>query len=63
MRRIHPLKLEIVQRDLNQLDVAEASHMSASRLNRILNGRVKPRDYELKNLAKALGIEREALPV
>jgi len=60
MKKIHPYKLEIVQRGLNQLDVAEAAHMSASRLNRILNGRGEPRDYELKNLRRALGLDREA---
>jgi len=63
MKIIHPLKLETVRRGLNQLDLAEASHISASRLNRILNGRTKPRDYELKNLAKALGVKREALQI
>ena len=56
MRKIHPLKLEIIQRGLNQLDIADAAHLSASRLNRILNGRAEPRAYELKNLRRALGL-------
>ena len=63
MKRIHPLKLEIVRRGLNQLDLAEAWHKSASRLNRILICRTKPRDYELKKLAKALDVKREALQI
>ena len=56
MRKIHPIKLEIVQRGLNQLDVAEAAYISPGRLNRILNGRVEPCDYELKNLRRVLGL-------
>ena len=63
MRRVSPLKIEIIRRGLYQGDVAQEAHMSESRLSRILNGRAQPRDYELKNLAKALGIEREELPV
>lgn len=63
MRKVSPLKLEIVRRGLVQCDVALAAHLSETRLNRILNGRTKPRDYELKNLAQALGMRREELPV
>jgi transcriptional regulator with XRE-family HTH domain len=63
MARLTALKMEILRRRLVQADLAEDIGVSESRLSRIVNGRVEPRDYELKNLAKALGIEREALPV
>lgn len=63
MPRITPLKLEIVNRRLIQADLAEKAEMSEYRLSRIVNGRTKPRDYELKNLAKALGVKQEALPI
>jgi transcriptional regulator with XRE-family HTH domain len=59
MKKIHPFKIEVVRRGLNQLDLAEAAHMNPSRLNRILNGRVEPQEYELKNLRQALGLKRE----
>ena len=62
MRKVSPLKLEIVRRGLVQADVAKAAHMGESRLSRILNDRVQPADHELSNLAKALGISREELP-
>lgn len=57
MRKISPFKLEIVRRGLIQGDVAQAAGLSETRLNRILNGRVLPRDYELKNLSAALGMK------
>lgn len=63
MKKVSPLKLEIVRRGLIQGDVAQAAYMSETRLNRILNGRSKPRDYEIKNLALALGLKREDLQV
>lgn len=63
MPRITPLKLEIVNRRLIQADLAEAAHMSEYRLSRIVNGRTKPTEYERKNLAQALGMRREELPV
>ena len=63
MPRITPLKQEIVKRGLLQADIAEIAELSESRLSRIVNGRVKPREYERKVLAKALGIEREDLPI
>jgi len=63
MRRVSPLKIEIIRRGLYQGDVAQEAHISESRLSRILNGRTKPRDYELKNLAKALGVKRVALQI
>jgi transcriptional regulator with XRE-family HTH domain len=63
MARLTALKMEILRRRLIQADLAEDIGISESRLSRIVNGRVKPRDYELKNLTKALGIEREALQV
>jgi transcriptional regulator with XRE-family HTH domain len=36
--------------------MAQAAEMSESRLSRIVNGRVEPREYELKKLRKALGL-------
>ena len=62
MRRVSPLKLEIVRRGLVQADIAKAAHMGESRLSRILNGRVQPADHELTNIARALGIRRAELP-
>ncbi len=59
MRRISPLKLEILRQGKIQADVALTAGLTESRLSRILNGRVKPRDYELKNLRQALGINTE----
>ena len=61
MRKPSKLKLESFQRGLVQADVAQAAQISETRLSRILNGRVTPTDYELKNLAQALGVKREAL--
>ena len=62
MRRVSPLKIEIVRRGLRQVDVAMAAGMSESRLSRIINRRAEPADFELKNLAKALGVTRKELP-
>ena len=62
-RTVSPLKLLIFQRGLHQADVAMAAGVSESRLSRILNGRVTPQDYELKNIAKALGLNRDELPL
>ena len=63
MRRVSPLKVEIVKRGLIQADVAEAAGMSESRLSRILNGRVAPCDYEVKNLARAIGMDKTEVVV
>ena len=63
MRRISPLKIELVRRGLRQCDIAEQAHMSDSRLSRILSGRCKAYDYERKNLAAALGVKTEDLEV
>ncbi|MBM3280785.1 MAG: helix-turn-helix transcriptional regulator [Candidatus Handelsmanbacteria bacterium] len=63
MPRITPLKLEIVKRRLVQADLAETAGIDEYRLSRIVNGRVKPTEYERKNLAQALGMRREELPV
>ena len=59
MKRIHPFKIEAVKRGINQLDLADAAHMHPGRLTRILNGRAEPQDYELKNLRRGLGLQRE----
>jgi transcriptional regulator with XRE-family HTH domain len=61
-RGVSELKIEIVRRGLCQCDVAMAAGMSESRLSRLINGRAKPADFELKNLAKVLGVSREELP-
>tara|TARA_B100001123_G_scaffold429296_1_gene547575 strand:+ start:1566 stop:1817 length:252 start_codon:yes stop_codon:yes gene_type:complete len=63
MRHISPLKIEIFKRGLVQADVAQDAGISESRLSRILNGRVQPFDYEIKNLAHALGIPKEDIRV
>lgn len=63
MPRITELKRVIVGRRLIQADVAQAAGISEYRLSRIVNGRVKPTEYERKNLAQALGMRREELPV
>ena len=56
MRRISPLKLEIVRRGLVQADIARAAGIGESRLSRILNGRTEINDDEVKSLARVLGI-------
>lgn len=61
MRRPSKLKLLIVQRGLVQADVAKLAGLSESRLSRIIHGRVSPREFEVKNLAQALGVQREEL--
>jgi transcriptional regulator with XRE-family HTH domain len=63
MPRITPLKLEIVKRRLVQADLADAAHMSESRLSRIVNGRVRPTEAERKNLGAALGMRRDEVPI
>ena len=63
MHSITPIKLEIVRRGLVQADVAQAAGISESRLSRIVNGRVQPLDFEVKNLAQALGIRKDELPL
>jgi len=55
--------MEIIRRRLIQADLAELANISEYRLSRIVNGRVKPRDYERRNLARALGVETENLPI
>ena len=60
-RKNTALKLEITQRGLLQADVAYAAGMTESRLSRIVNGRARAFDHELKNLARALGMDRDAL--
>ena len=62
-RKATQLKLEIIRRGLLQVDVARAASMSESRLSRIVNGRVRPYEYELKNLARVLGVQREEIEV
>lgn len=61
MRRNTALKLEILRRGLLQADVAHAAGMTESRLSRIVNGRAQLAEYEQKNLAKVLGMDRDEL--
>lgn len=63
MPRITDLKRLIVDRRLIQADLAQSAHMTESRLSRIVNGRAKAQDYEIKNLAQALGLEQKELPL
>jgi transcriptional regulator with XRE-family HTH domain len=57
MRKISQLKVEIVRKGLYQGDVAQEANMSESRLSRILNGRIQPRNCELKKIAQVLGLQ------
>ena len=59
MKKPSKLKLLLVTRGLVQADVAKLAGLSESRLSRIVRGRVEPRAFELKNLAQALGVQRE----
>ena len=63
MPRITPLKTEIVERRLIQADLAQDAGISEYRLSRIVNGRVKPTEYERKILARVLGMSKDELPV
>ena len=63
MRKITPLKLLIFRSGKVQADLAQAAHMTESRLSRIVNGRARPRDFEVTHLAKALGLNRDELPL
>ena len=63
MRRITPLKLLIFRSGKIQADLAQAAHMTESRLSRIVNNRARPTEYEIKNLAYALRVSRDELPI
>ena len=63
MGRISRLKVEIVRRGLVQADVAQEAGISESRLSRIINGRVRPFDHEIRNLATVLDMQKDNLPV
>lgn len=63
MPRITELKRLIVGKNIIQADLAEAVGISEYRLSRIVNGRIKPTEYERKHLANFFGIERKELPV
>ena len=60
-RRSTPLKVALVERGLVQADIARITDIGETRLSRIVNGRVEPTEYELKNLAKALGLPKEEI--
>ena len=51
------LKQLIVSSGRVQADVALEAGISESRMSRIANGRVKPRDYERRNIARILGVD------
>ena len=61
MPKLTQLKKLILRRRLIQADLAERVGVSESRLSRIVNGRVRPFDYEMLQLAKALGVQVEDL--
>ena len=63
MPKVTPLKIEIVKRGLVQADIAQSAGIHESRFSRIVNGRVKPFDYEVKQIAQAIGVPKEELPV
>ena len=63
MRRNTRLKWLIYETGKCQADLAQAAHMTESRLSRIVNGRAKAQDYEVKNLAHALSVDRSELPL
>jgi|AP95_1055475.scaffolds.fasta_scaffold942360_1 DNA-binding Xre family transcriptional regulator len=63
MPRITTLKRLIVDRRIIQADLAADAFMNETRLSRIVNKRVRPTDFEIKNLAAALGVSRQELPI
>jgi ribosome-binding protein aMBF1 (putative translation factor) len=63
MPRITELKKLIVQLRMIQADLAASTGIPETRLSRIVNGRITPKDDERKELAKALYMPTEELPV
>ena len=57
MPKASALKQLIVASGRVQADVALEAGISESRMSRIANGRVKPRDYERRNIARILGVD------
>ena len=57
MPKASVLKQLIVASGRVQADVALEAGISESRMSRIANGRVKPRDYERRNIARILGVD------
>ena len=57
MPKVSALKQLIVASGRVQADVALEAGISESRMSRIANGRVKPRDYERRNIARILGVD------
>ena len=55
------LKLAIVAAGVKQIDLADATEMSESRLSRLARGRVMLREHELRKIAKALGVAHKVL--
>ena len=60
-RRTTRLKVALVERGLVQAEVARTTGIGETRLSRIVNGRVEPRDDEIGRLAHTLGMERDEL--
>ena len=56
MPKATALKQLIVASGRVQADVALEARISESRMSRIANGRVKPRNYERRNIARVLGV-------
>jgi transcriptional regulator with XRE-family HTH domain len=63
MPRITELKKLIVRRRMIQADIAATTGIPETRLSRIVNGRIEPKDYERMELARALNMPTEELPV
>ena len=57
MPKASVLKQLIVSSGRVQADVALEAGISESRMSRIANGRIKPRDYERRNIARILGVD------
>ena len=63
MPKASVLKQLIVSSGRIQADVALEAGISESRMSRIGNGRVKPRDYERRNIARILGVDPTDLAI
>ena len=61
MKRVSPIKMEIVRRRLTQADVALEAGISESRMSRIINQRTPIREYERRNIARILGLDLKDL--
>jgi transcriptional regulator with XRE-family HTH domain len=55
------LKLEILRRDLSQVEVARGSGIAPSRLSRLIRGRLKARAHDRRLIAAFLGVPQRRL--